>query len=144
MLKESVGKTAFFGKNAPSCFMTDNDDAIKNALKTVWPQSQQFLCHFHILQQVCLNYALHSFVVPINIILISLCKHPLEYEFVCFPTKVWRWLLDQKHGISANDRQTLMATAKTLVYSTTKKMSDDTWESFLSSSIAKKYPQYQR
>ena len=52
MLKESVGEAAFAGKKAPDCFMTDNDDALKNALKAVWPESQQFLCHFHILQQV--------------------------------------------------------------------------------------------
>jgi hypothetical protein len=30
-----------------SCFMTDNAKALKNALKSVWPNVPQFLCNFH-------------------------------------------------------------------------------------------------
>lgn len=47
-----LGETAFFQQGHPACFITDNSDAERNALKTVWPESQRFLCIFHILQQV--------------------------------------------------------------------------------------------
>lgn len=52
MVKEVVGDCAFYGKGAPQYFMTDNSDAEKKALAVTWPTSQQFLCIFHILQQV--------------------------------------------------------------------------------------------
>lgn len=52
MLKKCLGPTAFFGRGSPKYFMTDNCDAERNALKTVWPNSEQYLCIFHLLQQV--------------------------------------------------------------------------------------------
>lgn len=30
--------------------MTDDSSAEKNALKSVWPESEQLLCHFHVAQ----------------------------------------------------------------------------------------------
>lgn len=30
--------------------MTDDSSAEKNALKSVWPESMQLLCHFHVAQ----------------------------------------------------------------------------------------------
>ncbi|XP_050703227.1 uncharacterized protein LOC126988878 [Eriocheir sinensis] len=52
LLRKVLGETAFFQQGHPACFITDNSDAERNALKTVWPESQRFLCIFHILQQV--------------------------------------------------------------------------------------------
>ncbi|KAJ8913145.1 hypothetical protein NQ315_006063, partial [Exocentrus adspersus] len=40
--------TCFGGQESPMLFMTDDGTAEKNALKTVWPSSQQLLCHFHV------------------------------------------------------------------------------------------------
>jgi hypothetical protein len=34
----------------PKIFMTDDSAAEKSALRAVWPQSMQFLCHFHLAQ----------------------------------------------------------------------------------------------
>lgn len=52
MVKEALGDCAFYGKGEPQSFMTDNCDAERKALAVTWPSSQQFLCIFHILQQV--------------------------------------------------------------------------------------------
>ena len=52
MVRDALGPSAFFGKGAPGVIMTDNCDALTNALKKTWPSSQLFLCIFHILQQV--------------------------------------------------------------------------------------------
>lgn len=52
LLKMMLGESAFFQQDHPSCFITDNSEAERNALRTVWPHSQRFLCVFHILQQV--------------------------------------------------------------------------------------------
>ncbi|KAG0717523.1 hypothetical protein GWK47_008026 [Chionoecetes opilio] len=52
MIKDCLGPVAFYGKGAPDCFMTDNCDAERNALKANWPTAQSFLCIFHVLQQV--------------------------------------------------------------------------------------------
>lgn len=52
MVKAAVGENAFHGKGVPQIFMTDNCDALKNALAATWPSAQQFLCIFHLLQQV--------------------------------------------------------------------------------------------
>lgn len=46
MLKD----VAFNGKLQPECFITDDSDAEKGALREVWPHSKQFLCVFHVLQ----------------------------------------------------------------------------------------------
>ncbi|XP_064475536.1 uncharacterized protein LOC135389412 [Ornithodoros turicata] len=40
----------FGGQEAPNAFMTDNSSAEKDALRMVWPQATQLLCHFHVLQ----------------------------------------------------------------------------------------------
>ncbi|KAK3926421.1 Flavin-containing monooxygenase FMO GS-OX3 [Frankliniella fusca] len=47
LLKENY-PNCFGGKDSPGIFMTDHSDAEKGALKAVWPQSLQYLCHFHI------------------------------------------------------------------------------------------------
>ena len=52
LLKEAVGSDSFFGRAAPNCFMTDNCAPERNALKSIWPTARQYLCAFHILQQV--------------------------------------------------------------------------------------------
>lgn len=52
MVKKYLGATAFFGRGSPKYFMTDNCDAGRNALKTVWPNSKQYLSIFHLLQQI--------------------------------------------------------------------------------------------
>ena len=46
MLKD----VAFNGKLQPECFITDNSEAERGALREVWPHSQLFLCVFHVLQ----------------------------------------------------------------------------------------------
>lgn len=50
LLKKMLGESAFFQQGHPSCFITDNSEAERNALRTVWTHSQRFLCVFHILQ----------------------------------------------------------------------------------------------
>lgn len=52
LLKKVLGERAFFRQGHPKVFITDNSDPMRKALKTVWPDSEQFLCVFHILQQV--------------------------------------------------------------------------------------------
>lgn len=51
MLNKVLGENGFFKKGYPENFVTDNSDAERNALRTVWPNSQLFLCIFHLLQQ---------------------------------------------------------------------------------------------
>ena len=46
MLKD----VAFNGKLHPDCFITDDSEAERAALREVWPESKQFLCAFHVLQ----------------------------------------------------------------------------------------------
>ncbi|GBN11552.1 hypothetical protein AVEN_246250-1 [Araneus ventricosus] len=48
ILKES----AFCNKGGPATFITDDSDAEISALKKTWPQSQHFLCIFHVGQAV--------------------------------------------------------------------------------------------
>ncbi|KAK3922591.1 Protein FAR1-RELATED SEQUENCE 11 [Frankliniella fusca] len=43
--------TGFGGKSYPEVFMTDNSNTEKSALEMVWPQAEQLLCHFHVVQQ---------------------------------------------------------------------------------------------
>ncbi|KAK8398892.1 hypothetical protein O3P69_004174 [Scylla paramamosain] len=52
LLKDVLGDVAFFGKNYPDCFMTDNCKTEKKALCNVWPHAKQYICIFHLLQQV--------------------------------------------------------------------------------------------
>ncbi|XP_066958964.1 uncharacterized protein [Macrobrachium rosenbergii] len=52
MLKQMLGDSAFYQQGHPLCFITDNSDAERNALRKVWPNSERYLCIFHILQQV--------------------------------------------------------------------------------------------
>lgn len=42
----------FNNKNHPKNFMTDNSAAEIEAIKSVWPESQNLLCIFHVLQAV--------------------------------------------------------------------------------------------
>jgi hypothetical protein len=50
MLKGTTQGTGFYGATQPECFMTDDSDAEKAALKKVFPSSNRLLCHFHVLQ----------------------------------------------------------------------------------------------
>jgi MULE transposase domain len=54
MLRDLVGEDAFYkrAERGPDIFMTDDCDAEKNALSTVWPESIVLLCTFHVLQAV--------------------------------------------------------------------------------------------
>ena len=52
LLKQALGSSAFGGQGFPSYLMTDDSKAEKNALKSVWPHSGQFLCIFHVNQAV--------------------------------------------------------------------------------------------
>lgn len=51
LLKESV-PFAFSSEGYPKQFMTDDSEAERQALKTVWPSSKSLLCRFHICQSV--------------------------------------------------------------------------------------------
>ncbi|KAG0718594.1 hypothetical protein GWK47_052130 [Chionoecetes opilio] len=51
LLMNMVGQRAFFGQGHPSCFITDDSEAQRNAIKTVWPRSERFLSVFHVLRQ---------------------------------------------------------------------------------------------
>ena len=82
MLKVAAGSIGFFGQGAPASIMTDNCDALRNALRTVWPTSKLYLCHFHILQQVC-GFAHHCLKPTMNLIMISLFLLIL-YSSTCF------------------------------------------------------------
>lgn len=46
MVKEALGECAFFGRGEPECIMTDNCEAERKALATMWPDSKLFLCVF--------------------------------------------------------------------------------------------------
>ena len=50
LLKSAFGKSAFGSSLHPSVFMTDDSDAERNAIKAVWPDSDQKLCLFHVPQ----------------------------------------------------------------------------------------------
>ena len=58
LVKEVLGNEGFNKQGAPITFMTDNDDAIRNALAIVWPSARRLLCTFHISQQVFLELTL--------------------------------------------------------------------------------------
>ena len=52
LLKSILPDNAFHGRGemGPSCFMTDDCDAEKNALSGTWPTATLLLCSFHVLQ----------------------------------------------------------------------------------------------
>ena len=52
LLKSILPENAFYGRGllGPSCFMTDDSDAERNALSDVWPLVFLLLCAFHVLQ----------------------------------------------------------------------------------------------
>ncbi|KAK4327556.1 hypothetical protein Pmani_001963 [Petrolisthes manimaculis] len=52
MVKEALGESGFYGRGEPQCFITDNCEPERKALASTWPTSKQFLCIFHVLQQV--------------------------------------------------------------------------------------------
>ncbi|KAK4302722.1 hypothetical protein Pmani_025206 [Petrolisthes manimaculis] len=52
LVKLAVGESSFYGQGAPQSFMTDNSEAERKALTTVWPGIAKYLCIFHVLQQV--------------------------------------------------------------------------------------------
>lgn len=49
LLKDVLGEAAFFGKNHPNSFITNNCKEKKKALSNVWPHAKQYLCIFHLL-----------------------------------------------------------------------------------------------
>ncbi|KFM71421.1 hypothetical protein X975_03565, partial [Stegodyphus mimosarum] len=49
LLKDNISES-FYKKNYPALFMTDYSKAEINALNTVWPQSDNLLCIFHVCQ----------------------------------------------------------------------------------------------
>ena len=51
-MKAMLPKEAFYkrGQLGPHIFMTDDDDALINALNIVWPEAKTILCVWHILQ----------------------------------------------------------------------------------------------
>ncbi|KAK3889703.1 hypothetical protein Pcinc_006269 [Petrolisthes cinctipes] len=52
LLKKVLGEGAFHSQGYPNYFITDNSDPGRKAIRIVWPESQMFLCVFHIVQQV--------------------------------------------------------------------------------------------
>ena len=54
MYKQLLKSDAFYGRgdSGPESFMTDNCSELRDALNTVWPNSNTLLCRFHIMQQV--------------------------------------------------------------------------------------------
>jgi hypothetical protein len=52
MIKNELGPQAFGGKGSPASFRIDDSKAEYNALKAVWPESEIFLCTFHVLQSM--------------------------------------------------------------------------------------------
>ena len=54
LLKSWFNPESFYGKgsNGPTVFMTDNCAELRDVLRNVFPNSDLFLCTFHILQQV--------------------------------------------------------------------------------------------
>jgi len=51
-LNEFLPADKFCGKSYPATIMTDDCDALRNALRRVWPKSKLLLCHFHVMQAV--------------------------------------------------------------------------------------------
>ena len=51
LLQKTV-KKPFNGHGFPINFMTDDSDAEREAIKSVWENSNRFLCHFHVSQAV--------------------------------------------------------------------------------------------
>ncbi len=52
LLKKVLGERVFYSQGHPKAFITDNSDPMRKSLRTIYPESKQFLCVFHILQQV--------------------------------------------------------------------------------------------
>ena len=52
MLKLGAKDTGFYGSAQPECFMTDDCDAEKAAIQSVFPKSKRLLCQFHVLQVI--------------------------------------------------------------------------------------------
>lgn len=52
LLEKVLGKSAFYGKGHPQYIITDNRESERRILKELWPDSEQYLSTFHILQQV--------------------------------------------------------------------------------------------
>jgi len=50
LLQTAFGHSAFADSLCPAVFMMDDSDAERNALRAVWPQSDQKLCLFHVAQ----------------------------------------------------------------------------------------------
>jgi hypothetical protein len=108
LLLEVVGDDNVFsrGTRGPDLFMTDDCDAEKRSLNSVWPSAVVLLCTFHVLQAF------------------------------------WRWVLNTKHGITANERPILFYLFKDIVYVKTQDECVDEYKKLNADKRAKKYPGY--
>jgi len=52
LAQRCFGDDGFGGQQFPKIFMTDDSEAERQALKTVWPDSKQLLCRFHVCQSI--------------------------------------------------------------------------------------------
>ena len=52
LLQKLMGPKAFCGFDSPRVFMKDDCQQLAQALSAVWPDSNQRLCRFHILQVI--------------------------------------------------------------------------------------------
>jgi hypothetical protein len=108
LLHELVGDDGFFSRGAqgPDLFMTDDCDAEKRSLNSVWPRAVVLLCTFHVLQAF------------------------------------WRWVLNAKHGIPANERPMLFYLFKDIVYAKTQEECVHRYNTLIADNHAKKHPGY--
>lgn len=52
LAKVCFGDNSFGGQQFPKVFMTDDSEAERQGLKTIWPESKQCLCRFHVCQSI--------------------------------------------------------------------------------------------
>ena len=52
LLKDILPTSSFGGSDCPAIFVTDDSDAERNALSSVWPEAVLRLCLFHVPQAV--------------------------------------------------------------------------------------------
>ena len=86
-----LGDVAFYGKLHPECFITDDSDAERGALREVWPQSNLFLCVFHVLQAAWrwLWNAKNSISKEHRKPLIAVLKKLVYAESICSFELIW-------------------------------------------------------
>ena len=57
LLKGLLGDGAFHGQGMPQVFMTDESDAMRNAIRKIWPGVLCLLCLFHTLQVIFILFS---------------------------------------------------------------------------------------